>query len=98
MHRLKRKLSSKTLSDEVIQKFEPIMIDYMDTLCWKLIEDLDSSNWPSPKDMIDLCKRLNTDIMGDYGFGQKMGMMKDASLTFILDVLQSYSWRMGVYE
>jgi hypothetical protein len=36
--------------------------------------------------------------MGDLGFGQKMGMMNDASLNLILDVLQSYNWRIGVYE
>ncbi len=36
--------------------------------------------------------------MGDFGFGQKLGLMKNPSLSFVLDVLQSYSWRMGIYE
>lgn len=36
--------------------------------------------------------------MGDFGFGQKLGLMKDPSLSFVLNVLQSYSWRMGIYE
>ena len=36
--------------------------------------------------------------MGDIGFGQKIGLMTNPTLTFILDVLRSYSWRMGVYE
>ena len=36
--------------------------------------------------------------MGDFGFGQKLRMLEDPSLGFVLDVLQSYSWRMGIYE
>ena len=36
--------------------------------------------------------------MGDFGFGQNLRMLEDPSLGFVLDVLQSYSWRMGVYE
>lgn len=56
MHRHKRKFSSRPLSDEATRKFEPIMIDHVDVLCGKLIEDLDSGNWSSPKNMIDLYK------------------------------------------
>jgi hypothetical protein len=56
LHRHKREFFSKTLSDEVFRNFEPIMIDSVDVLCRKLIEDLDSSNWSSPDNMIDLCK------------------------------------------
>lgn len=36
--------------------------------------------------------------MGDFGFGQKLGMLSDPSLSFVLDTLQSYSWRMGIYD
>ncbi|KAL9013516.1 MAG: hypothetical protein Q9173_001792 [Seirophora scorigena] len=36
--------------------------------------------------------------MGDFGFGQKIGMMDDPSLGFILNILQKYSWRMGFYH
>ena len=36
--------------------------------------------------------------MGDFGFGQNLRMLEDSSLGFVLDVLQSYSWRMGIYE
>ena len=36
--------------------------------------------------------------MGEFGFGQKIGMLTDLNLNFVLEVLRAYSWRMGVYE
>ena len=36
--------------------------------------------------------------MGDFGFGQKLGMLSDPGLSFVLEILQSYSWRMGIYD
>lgn len=56
MHRHKRSLSSKMLSDKALHEFEPIMIEYVDMLTKQLIENLDSSQWSSPKNLIDFCK------------------------------------------
>ena len=55
MHRHKRKLSSKALSDEALREFEPIMIDHVDVFSKMLIEGLESSDYSSPKYMVDLC-------------------------------------------
>ena len=35
--------------------------------------------------------------MGDFGFGQRLGMLGDPGLSFVLDTLQSYSWKIGIY-
>lgn len=55
MHRHKRSLSSKALSDNALRNFEPAMIEYVDLFSKQLIEDLDSNQWSSPKNMIDFC-------------------------------------------
>lgn len=98
MHRHKRKLLSKALSDEALKRFEPALNEYVNIFSEKLIKGTEPGQWSSQKNMIDHCKKLTTEVMGDFCFGQKIAMMKDQSLDFIFDVLGSYSWRMGVYE
>lgn len=39
-----------------------------------------------------------TDVMGDFAFGEKIGMTSDSNLDFILAIFGNYSWRMGVYD
>ncbi|KAL8849395.1 MAG: hypothetical protein Q9221_005633 [Calogaya cf. arnoldii] len=36
--------------------------------------------------------------MGDFRFGQKLGMMKDPKLDYVLQILNDYSWRLGAYD
>ena len=55
MHRHKRNLSSRALSDKAVRDFEPAMIVYVDLFTKQLTENLDSSKWSSPKNMIDFC-------------------------------------------
>ena len=55
MHRHKRNLSSRILSDKAVQSFEPAMIEYVDLFTKQLAENLDANEWSSPKNMIDFC-------------------------------------------
>ena len=56
MHRHKRNLSSRALSDKAVRDFEPAMIVYVDLFIKQLTENLYSSQWSSPKNMINLCR------------------------------------------
>ena len=55
MHRHKRSLSSRVLSDKAVQNFEPLMIEYVDLFTKQLAGDFHPNQWSSPKNMIDFC-------------------------------------------
>ncbi|KAI9874884.1 MAG: hypothetical protein M1830_009181 [Pleopsidium flavum] len=74
------------------------MVEHLETLREQLGEGADADGWSSAKNMSILCMRLTLDVMCDFGFGQELGLQTDRSLDFIPDVLQNYSWRMGIYE
>ena len=55
MPRYKRNMSYRALSDKAVGDFEPAMIVYVDRFINQLTEKLDSSQWSSPRNMIDFC-------------------------------------------
>ena len=55
-HRQRRKVISKTLSDDGLREFQPKLIHHLDTFLGKLCEDTDANGWSSPKDMSVLCQ------------------------------------------
>ncbi|MCJ1405443.1 hypothetical protein MMC11_008671 [Xylographa trunciseda] len=36
--------------------------------------------------------------MSDFGFGQKIDLFANPDLDFVLDLLENYAWRMGIYK
>ncbi|KAI9812638.1 MAG: hypothetical protein M1827_004627 [Pycnora praestabilis] len=98
MHRPRRKMMSKALSDDALKVYEPEMVEHVNILLGLLGEGQRSDGWSSPKDMSAICMRLTLDVMCDFGFGQKVGLQTDRSLDYIPKALQNYSWRMGIYE
>ena len=56
MHRHKRRLLSKMLSEDALRDFEPIMIEYVNMFMGQLVEDLDMTGWSTPKNMITHCE------------------------------------------
>lgn len=43
-------------------------------------------------------KWLTLDVMGEFGFGERMGLLESSKHRFIIDVMHFYSWVMGFYE
>lgn len=65
-HRLRRKVISKTLSDDGLREFQPKMIHHLDTFLGKLCEDTDANDWSSPIDMSVLCQSPLTKFPPSY--------------------------------
>ena len=67
MHRHKRSLSSRALSDKAVRDFEPAMIVYVDLFISQLTENLGSRQWSSPKNMIGFCGCQYTSVRVTQG-------------------------------
>ena len=99
MHRHRRRLISQGLSDDSLRIFEPALYGYLDTFCAKLGSGaVDWDHWTQAKNVGHWCKWLTLDTMGDFGFGQKTGLMDRPDDRYIINVMEAFSWRMGIYE
>ncbi len=49
-------------------------------------------------DKIESDKWLTLDLMGEFGFGRKLGLLETSKHRFIVDVMHFYSCVMGFYE
>jgi cytochrome P450 len=56
VHRQRRKVISKALSDSALKDFEPKMIEHMDVFRDQLCGPVDSESWSTAKDMSVLCE------------------------------------------
>ena len=63
----------------------------MPTVC--LTETLTISNADNPQD-----KWLAYDSIADVGFGQKLRLLEQEELRFILDIFELYTYTIGLYE
>ncbi|MCJ1356030.1 MAG: hypothetical protein MMC33_006024 [Icmadophila ericetorum] len=98
MVRRKRKLVSKMVCDDSLRYFEPKTIEYMNTFCKVLEEGATELSWSDPKDLTTECRKLMTAIISGFAFGQKIDVFANPDQSFILDALENYAWRMGIYK
>lgn len=92
MHKHKRKVLSKGLSDQSMRAFEPTMLDSVDifvrNLAMASIKSKTHDKWSSPINIGKSFKHLSLDIMGLFGFGQSFKMQTSPENRFIPGMIE----------
>jgi cytochrome P450 len=81
LHRIKRRMISKALSEQKMRQFEPILLQHIDIFLKQL---LISSQAAEPANMSTRCKRLGVDIFARFGFGYPLNTQTDETNRFVL--------------
>jgi len=94
LHRIKRRIISKALSEQKMRQFEPLLLQHVDVFLKQLLQ---ASRASDPVDMSDLCKRLGVDIIGRFGFGYSLNTQTDHTNRFMLPGLLGASYKNNIY-
>ncbi|KAF2691331.1 cytochrome P450 monooxygenase-like protein [Lentithecium fluviatile CBS 122367] len=93
LHKIKRRMISKALSEQKLRKFEPILSQHIHIFLQQLLK---ASRARNPVNMTDRCKRLGTDIIGRYGFGYELNMQTEEANDFVISGLLGVSYMSNV--
>ncbi|KAF2872743.1 cytochrome P450 monooxygenase-like protein, partial [Massariosphaeria phaeospora] len=94
LHKIKRRMISKALSEQKMRQFEPIMTQHITIFLQQLLK---ASRTGDPLDMSDRCKRLGMDIIGRFGFGYTLNMQTEDTNHFVVPGLAGGSYKNNVY-
>jgi len=94
LHKIKRRMVSKALSEQKMRQFEPIMLEHVDTF---LKQVLTSSRVGKVVNMTERCKRLALDIIGQFGFGYSLNTQTEETNRFVLKGLAGVSYKSNVF-
>jgi cytochrome P450 len=94
LHRIKRRMISKALSEQKMRQFEPVLLQHIDIFLKQL---LISSQAAEPANMSTRCKRLGVDIFARFGFGYPLNTQTDETNRFVLPGLLGGSYKANVY-
>ncbi|KAF1973921.1 cytochrome P450 [Bimuria novae-zelandiae CBS 107.79] len=90
LHKIKRRMISKALSEQKMRQFEPLMREHIDMFLKQLLR---ASRNNEPVDMSDRCKRLGVDIIGRFAFGYRLELQTSNStqtITHTIYYLHTY--------
>lgn len=93
LHRVKRRMISKALSEQKMRRFEPILLTHIDVFLKLLLR---ASHEGKPANMTDRCKRLGLEIIGKFGFGYDLKVQTEETNGFIVKGLEGGSYRHNV--
>lgn len=94
LHRIKRRMISKALSEQKMRQFEPIMMEHVNIFLKQLLK---YSSAGEPVNMTDRCKRLGMDIIGRFGFGYSLNLQTEDTNYFVLPGMAGGSYRNNIY-
>lgn len=97
LHRLKRKLIGRAVSEQSMRSFEPTMTREVDVFLHKL---LDASRSTGPKRIVNMAqnlKYLGYDVVGHLAFGYPLRLQTDAENRFIAKANAYGNYRINVY-
>ncbi|KAF1959963.1 cytochrome P450 monooxygenase-like protein [Byssothecium circinans] len=94
LHKVKRRMISRALSEQKMRNFEPIILEHVHIFLQQLLK---ASRANEPVNLTDRCKRLGTDIIARFGFGYRLNMQTDPANDFVLPGLAGVSYKSNVY-
>ncbi|KAJ4288365.1 hypothetical protein N0V90_011599 [Kalmusia sp. IMI 367209] len=94
LHRIKRRMISKALSDQKMRRFEPVLLTHVNTF---LVLLLRASRAGEPANMSERCKRLGLEVIGKFGFGYDLNLQTEDTNAFVVKGLEGGSYRNNVY-
>lgn len=94
LHRAKRKVVSKAITDRAIRMFEPTMAAQIDIFIQNL---LSSVSGPEPVNMSQRCKWLGFDIVGLLAFGFQLHVQTESQYRFILKGLVAGNYKSNAF-
>ncbi|KAF1968463.1 cytochrome P450, partial [Bimuria novae-zelandiae CBS 107.79] len=89
LHKIKRRMISKALSEQKMPQFEPLMREHIAMFLKNLLR---SSHNDEPVDMSDLCKRLGVDIIRRFAFGYRLDLQTSNKNDFVIPGLIGASY------
>ncbi|OCK81164.1 cytochrome P450 [Lepidopterella palustris CBS 459.81] len=99
MHRHKRRVLTQGLSDDVLRKFEPTLMNHIHLYIQRLMEGhgTTAEGWTPPKNMTPYCDHLTFDVMGEFGFGRDFEMQIHGGNHFLIDAIAASNVRTSIY-
>ena len=94
LHKIKRRMISKALSEQKMRQFEPIMREHINIFLRQLLK---ASRNGESVDMSDRCKRLGTEIIGRFGFGYFLNLQTEDTNSFVIPGLTGASYKNNIY-
>jgi cytochrome P450 len=94
LHKAKRRMVGKALSEQKMRQFEPIMLEHVDTF---LKQILLSTQTHEAVNMSVRCKRLGVDNIGCSGFGHELNTQTDEENRVAIEGLAGVSYKTNVY-
>ncbi|KAI1824026.1 cytochrome P450 [Xylaria intraflava] len=97
LHRLKRKLMGRAVSEQSMRSFEPTMAEEVNVFLRKL---LDASNSTGSKRIVNMarnCKYLGYDVVGHLAFGYPLRLQVNDEHRFIADANAYGNYRINVF-
>ena len=94
LHKIKRRMISKALSEQKMRQFEPVMLEHVHIFLKQLLK---SSRKSELVDMTPRAKHLGLDIIGRFGFGYELNMQTEETNRFTLPGLSGAGYKNNVY-
>jgi cytochrome P450 len=94
LHRIKRRMIGKGLSEQKMRSFEPVMLKKIDVFLRNIRASVGSGE---AVDMTDRCKRLGLDIIGQFGFGASLNLQINDKNSILLNGMMAAIYRSNVY-
>jgi cytochrome P450 len=94
LHKIKRRMISKALSEQKMRQFEPVMLEHIKIFLQQLLK---ASRADEPVNMSDRCKRLGTDIIARFGFSYFLNLQTEDKNAFVIPGLTGASYKNNIY-
>lgn len=94
LHREKRRVVSKAITDQAIRAFEPTMASQIDIFLQQLLASIPHRE---PVNMTQRCKRLGFDIVGLLGFGYELSVQTQSQYHFMLKGLVAGNYKSNAF-
>lgn len=85
VHKHKRKIIGRCVSEKAMREFEPIMIQHIDTLIKQLAG---SSKQEKTTNMTTYCKHFGFDVVADLGFGESLKLQMNPQYRWMIRWLE----------
>ncbi|KAG8158471.1 hypothetical protein KVR01_011593 [Diaporthe batatas] len=94
LHREKRKVVSKAITDQAIRDFEPTMSSQIDIFLQQLLSSIPHHE---PVNMSQRCKRLGFDIVGLLAYGYELNVQTQDQYQFMLKGLVAGNYKSNAF-
>jgi cytochrome P450 len=93
-HRTKRRIVGQGLNERAMRKFEPVIIQQVNTFLKSLVQ---ASKNNTIVNMTDLSNYLGLDVSVELGFGYNLGLQTDERNRWIVNAISTSNWRINLY-